>query len=145
MIAERMRVIYTHDGDTVSGWRTVNGEAIQQRIRLAFIDAPELAQSPYGINARAYFRSLLYVNEPVEARIYGTDAYGRLIAEIIRLRDYGNCGLRIVLAGYAARFRCPAERTEYASAEGIARYKKAGIWRQPGLQQTPWLYRAEQP
>ena len=145
MITERMRVLYTHDGDTVTCSRLVNGIATQARIRLAFIDAPELAQSPYGISARAYFRSLLYVNEPVEARIYGTDAYGRLIAEIIRLRDYGNCGLRIALAGHAACFRCPAERSEYASAEGIARYKKAGIWRQPGLQQTPWLYRANAP
>ena len=145
MITERMHVIYTHDGDTVTCWRTVNGVAVEARIRLAFIDAPELAQSPYGISARAYFRSLLYVNEPVEARIYGTDAYSRLIAEIIRLRDYGNCGLRIVLAGYAAFFRCPADRSEYASAEGIARYKRIGIWRQPGLQQTPWRYRAEAP
>ena len=145
MITERMHVIYTHDGDTVTCWRTVNGVAVEARIRLAFIDAPELAQSPYGISARAYFRSLLYVNEPVEARIYGQDAYGRLIAEIIRLRDYGNCGLRLVLAGHAAVFRCPADRSEYASAEGIARYKRIGIWRQPGLQQTPWRYRAEAP
>ena len=145
MISERMHVIYTHDGDTVTCWRTVNGVAVEARIRLAFIDAPELAQSPYGISARAYFRSLLYVNEPVEARIYGTDAYNRLIAEIIRLRDYGNCGLRLVLAGHAAVFRCPVDRSEYASVEGIARYKRIGIWRQPGLQQTPWRYRAEAP
>mgnify|MGYP003606303937 CR=1 FL=1 len=145
MISERLRVLYTQDGDTVTCSRLVNGIATQARIRLAFIDAPELAQSPYGIAARAYFRSLLYVNEPVEARIYGTDAYGRLIAEIIRLRDYGNCGLRLVVGGYAPVFRCPAERTEYASAEGIARYKRAGIWRQPGLQQTPWRYRAGSP
>jgi endonuclease YncB( thermonuclease family) len=144
MITERMRVVYTSDGDTVTCWRTVNGVAVEARIRLAFIDAPELAQSPYGLSARSYFRSLLYVNEPVEARIYGSDAYGRLIAEMIRLRDYGNCGLRLALGGYAAVFRCPAERTEYVSAEGIARHKRIGIWRQPGLQQTPWLYRAHQ-
>jgi endonuclease YncB( thermonuclease family) len=145
MITERLRVVYTHDGDTLTCWRIVNGVALEAKVRLAFIDAPELAQSPYGISARAYFRSLLYVNEPVEARIYGTDAYGRLIAEIIRLRDYGNCGLRLVINGNAAVYRCPSDRTEYASAEGIARYKKAGIWRQPGLHQTPWHYRANSP
>ena len=145
MISERLRILYTHDGDTVTCWRVVNGVAIETRIRLAFIDAPELAQSPYGVNARAYFRSLLYVNEPVEARIYGHDAYGRLIAEIIRLRDYGNCGLRLVVGGYAALFQCPAARSEYAAAQDIAQRKKAGIWRQPGLQQTPWRYRAGSP
>ena len=142
MIRERMCVLYAHDGDTVTCWRVVNGIATQVRVRLAFIDAPELAQSPYGVNARAYFRSLLYVNEPVEARIYGTDAYGRLIAEIIRLRDYGNCGLRLVVGGYAPVFRWPAERSEYHAAQDMAQRKNAGIWRQPGLQQTPWNYRA---
>ena len=145
MISERMRVVYSHDGDTVTCWRTVNGVATQARIRLAFINAPELAQSPYGVNARAYFRSLLSVHEPVEARIYGTDAYGRLIAEIIRLRDYGNCGLRLVVGGYAALFQCPTARSEYAAAQDIAQRRKAGIWRQPGVQQTPWRYRAGSP
>lgn len=145
MIVEPLRILYSHDGDTVTCWRMVNGAAVQVRVRLAFIDAPELAQSPYGISARAYFRSLLYVNEPVEARIYGTDAYGRLIAEIIRLRDYGNCGLRLVVGGYAALFRCPADRSEYHAAQDIAQRKRAGIWRQPGLQQTPWNYRANSP
>ena len=145
MISERMRVVYSHDGDTVTCSRLVNGIATQARIRLAFIDAPELAQSPYGIAARAYFRSLLYVHEPVEARIYGTDAYGRLIAEIIRLRDYGNCGLRLVVGGYAALFQCPTARSEYAAAQDIAQRRKAGIWRQPGVQQTPWRYRAGSP
>ena len=145
MIHERLRVLYTQDGDTVTCSRLVNGIATQARIRLAFIDAPELAQSPYGIAARAYFRSLLYVHEPVEARIYGTDAYGRLIAEIIRLRDYGNCGLRLVVGGYAALLQCPTARSEYAAAQDIAQRKKAGIWRQPGLQQTPWRYRAGSP
>ena len=141
MNVEQLRVLYTHDGDTVTCRRTVNGIAREQRLRLAFIDAPELAQTPYGIAARAYFRSLLYVNEPVEARIYGQDAYGRLIAEIIRLRDYGNCGLRLVVGGYAALWQCPAARSEYHAAQDIAQRKRAGIWRQPGLQQTPWRYR----
>ena len=145
MIAERLRILYTQDGDTVTCWRTVNGIATPVRVRLAFIDAPELAQSPYGVSARAYFRSLLSVNEPVEARIYGTDAYGRLIAEIIRLRDYGNCGLRLVVGGYAALFQCPAARSEYAAAQDIAQRKKTGIWRQPGPHQTPWRYRASPP
>ena len=145
MIAERLRILYTHDGDTVTCWRTVNGMATPVRVRLAFIDAPELAQSPYGVHARAYFRRLLYVNEPVEARIYGQDAYGRLIAEIIRLRDDGNCGLRLVVGGYAALFQCPAARSEYAAAQDIAQRKNAGIWRQPGLHQTPWRYRANPP
>ncbi|MBK8752368.1 MAG: hypothetical protein IPL99_12295 [Candidatus Competibacteraceae bacterium] len=62
MNSERLRVIYTHDGDTLTCWRTINGTAVEARIRLAFIDAPEMTQEPYGLRARAYLRSLLYVN-----------------------------------------------------------------------------------
>lgn len=71
MITERLRVLYTHDGDTLTCWRTVNGAVVQARIRLAS-STRRSWPSPYGISARSYFRSLLYVNEPVEARIYGT-------------------------------------------------------------------------
>ena len=39
MIAERLRILYTQDGDTVTCWRTVHGIATPVRVRLAFIDA----------------------------------------------------------------------------------------------------------
>ena len=36
------------------------------------------------------------LHEPVRVTIYGQDGYGRLIGEIRRVRDDGNCGLRLV-------------------------------------------------
>ena len=144
MNIERLRVSYTPDGDTIRCWRTVGTVAEEVRVRLAYLDAPELGNPQtyaYAISARAYLRRLLYLNEPIEARIIGQDFYGRFIAEIIRIRDYGNCGLRLVHEGYAALWQCPQERGEYHAAQQIAQQKRRGIWRTPGPWQTPWLYR----
>ena len=144
MNSERMRISYTPDGDTLRCFRTVGTRVEEVRVRLAFIDAPEMTHVQsyaFAVRARAYLRSLLYLNEEVETRIYGTDAYGRFIAEVIRLRDYGNCGLRLVVGGYAALYQCPSERSEYFAAQDIAQRKRAGIWSIPGPWQTPWLTR----
>ena len=138
MTTEIMRLTYTYDGDTL-GALTGTGQAV--RIRLAYLDAPEIDQGNWGIRARAYLRSLLVINERIAVDIKGTDYYGRLIAEVLRTRDYGNCGLRLVLGGYVALYQCPATQPAYLAAQDMARYAKRGIWAQPGPHQTPWLAR----
>lgn len=144
MNVERMHVSYTPDGDTIRCWRKVGTVAEEVRVRLAYIDAPEIGHPQtraYAISARAYLRRLLALGEVVEVRIIGQDFYERFIAEVIRLRDYGNCGLRLVHEGYAALWQCPQERGEYHAAQDIAQQKRRGIWRTPGPWQTPWRYR----
>ncbi len=114
------------------------------RIRLAYLDAQEMTHTPsypYAVSARAYLRRLLYIGEPVRVTLYGTDAYGRLLGELVRVRDDGNCGLRLVQGGYAALWNCPQSRREYYAAQAIAQHKRLGIWKYPGPWQTPWLYR----
>ena len=148
MNEEVMKISYTPDGDTVRCFRTIteNGTTRTEevRIRLAYIDAPEIGNAEchaYAISARAYLRRLLYVGESVKVQILGQDIYGRLLAEIIRLRDYGNCGLRLIHGGYAALWQCPQSRGEYYAAQEIAQQKRRRIWKKPGPWQTPWLYR----
>lgn len=142
---ERMRVSYTPDGDTIRAFRTVGQSTEEVRLRLAYLDAPELSGAAYptawGLRARAYLRRLLAVRETIEARILGQDLYGRLLAEVIRVRDGGNCGLRLVVGGYAALWNCPQSRGEYYAAQEIAQRKRLGIWKVPGPWQTPWRYR----
>ena len=144
MTSEQLRVRYTPDGDTIRGWRTTGQTAEEIRVRLAYLDAPEITRPDsyaYAVSARAYLRRLLALGEVIEARILGQDVYGRLLAEVIRLRDYGNCGLRLVVGGYAALWHCPQNRGEYSAAQEIAQRKRLGLWRTPGPWQTPWLYR----
>ena len=142
---EFMKVSYTPDGDTLRLRRAGLGEV---RVRLAWVDAPELghlASHAYAVAARAYLRRLLLIGEAVEVRNYGTDRYGRLVAEVLRVRDAGNCGLRLVYGGYAALWRCPTEQVDYYDAQAMAQHKKRGIWANPGPWQTPWLDREYTP
>ena len=141
MNLERLRVSYVPDGDTLRAF-TARGEEV--RIRLAHVDAPEMSQAPYGLAARAYFRRLLNLQELIELRRIGTDMHGRSVGEVIRLRDGANCGLRLVQQGYIALYRCPRDRGEYYAAQDEARRLGRGIWKVPGLQQTPWLYRQDE-
>ncbi len=148
MTSEQMRVSYTPDGDTIRCWRTVGQAAAEVRVRLAYIDAPEIGNpqtTAYAVSARAYLRRLLALGEVVDVRIVGQDLYGRILAEVIRIRDGGNCGLRLIHGGYAALWQCPRSRGEYYAAQEIAQRKRLGIWRTPGPWQTPWLYRGEPP
>jgi endonuclease YncB( thermonuclease family) len=148
---ELLRVQYTPDGDTVRCWRTVMDEATgitraeQIRVRLAYIDAPELGSAHYarawGLSARRYLRRLLALHEPVRVVIYRHDHYGRLLGELFRVRDDANCGLPLVLGGYAALWQCPLSREDYPAAQAIAQQRRQGIWSQPGPWQTPWRYR----
>ena len=141
---EILHVSYTPDGDTVRCLRTVHARLEEVRVRLAYLDAPELSHPAcyaYAVSARAYLRRLLYVGEPVRVTIYGTDVYGRLLGELVRVRDDGNCGLRLVHGGYAALWNCPQSRGEYQAAQSIAQQKRRGIWKYPGPWQAPWLYR----
>lgn len=143
-----MRVSYTPDGDTLRAFRSITENGVTRmeevRIRLAYLDAPELGRADcyaYALAARAYLRRLLAIGERVTVRILGRDAYDRWLAEVLRQSDEANCGLRLVLGGYAALWQCPMGREDYQAAQQIAQQKRLGIWRIPGPWQTPWLYR----
>jgi endonuclease YncB( thermonuclease family) len=145
---EIMQVRYTPDGDTVRCLRPLTENGVTRteevRVRLAYLDAPEIGNPQtyaYAVAARAYLRRLLVLHELVKVTLYGQDTYGRLLGEILRMRDDGNCGLRLVAGGYAALWRCPQARGEYHAAQEIAQRKRLRIWRTPGPWQTPWRYR----
>ena len=144
MTIEQMRVSYTPDGDTIKVWRTRGHSAEEVRVRIAYIDAPELsdpASYPYAVSARAYLRRLLALRELINVTVLGQDAYGRIIGEVRRVRDDGNCALRLLVGGYVALWNGPQSRGEYYAAQDIARRKRLGIWKADGPWQAPWRYR----
>ncbi len=116
-----------------------DGRAIT--IRLACIDAPETAQSPWGQQARHYLQQRLPIGRTVSLDVKTTDRYGRTVAEVIS--DI-NINLVLVEDGQAFAYRqylggCDAK--EYLDAEYRAMRSRYGVWQVPGGITRPWEYR----
>lgn len=136
----RATVLSVGDGDSLR----VRHDGQTRKLRLACIDAPELAQAPHGERARAYLRTRLPVGSRVWIRPVDTDRYGRTVAEVI---GEINVGLAMVEDGWAFVHprhveACAAE--EYRQAEFRASRHRYGLWQEPGGIERPWVFRREQ-
>ena len=125
------------DGDTlfVTGLQKV-------KVRLAYIDAPEMKQT-YGVEAKKYLANFL--NKKVEIETIGTDRYGRTIGVIYH--NNKNINLSIVRKGYGWVYirYLPKNidlRKKYIAAESFARKKKLGIWGEKE-KIPPWEWRSK--
>lgn len=130
-------VLSIGDGDTIRV-RQSGGALI---VRLACIDAPESAQSPYGQQARTYLRRRLPIGREVVLDVKTTDRYGRTVAEVI---SGVNINLEMVEDGQAFAYRqylggCNAK--EYLDAEIRASRRRIGVWQSPGGITRPWDFR----
>lgn len=125
-----------YDGDTV---RATCGGAIT-KIRLYCVDTPEIAQAPWGLEARDHLRKLAPAHTAITLKRHEVDRYGRTIGEI----SAGglNLNLEQVKAGMAAVYPQYCKDARFFDAEKVAKAAKLGIWATPGPHQTPWTYRA---
>jgi endonuclease YncB( thermonuclease family) len=133
----RATVVSIGDGDTLRV--SAGGRAIT--IRLACIDAPEMAQSPWGESSRAYLRQRLPQGREVRILPHSIDRYGRTVAEVIA--DI-NLNLVMVEDGQAFAYRrylgsCDAR--EYLEAEFRASRHHFGVWQLEGGIPRPWTFR----
>jgi endonuclease YncB( thermonuclease family) len=116
-----------------------------ETIRLACIDAPEMAQVPYGDQARRYLQTRLRLEQEVTIHPLNTDRYGRTVAEVI-----GDINLNLALVEDGLAFVYPkylgqCAATEYLNAEYRASRHRFGIWRVPGGIERPWQFRRGRP
>jgi endonuclease YncB( thermonuclease family) len=130
-------VLSIGDGDTIR----VNQDRRTVTVRLACIDAPETAQSPYGQQARRYLQQRLPIGREVVLDVKTTDRYGRRVAEVI---SGVNINLEMVEDGQAFAYRqylggCDAK--EYLDAEIRASRRRIGVWQIPGGITRPWDFR----
>ncbi len=130
-------VLSIGDGDTIRVRQA--GRAIT--VRLACIDAPETAQSPYGQHARSYLQQRLAIGREVSLDVKTTDRYGRTVAEVF---SGVNINLALVEDGQAFAYRqylssCNAQ--EYLDAELRASRRLLGVWQVPGGITRPWDFR----
>jgi micrococcal nuclease len=136
--AQAATVLSIGDGDTLR----VDDRGKRLTIRLACIDAPEMAQGPHGQQSRAMLTSLAPVGSDVTLKVVDTDRYGRTVTEIIRGGQ--NVNLRMVRRGQAFAYRqylSNCDPTAYLGAERGAEVDHLGVWSVPGGIQRPWDFR----
>ena len=136
--ASPVTVLSVGDGDTL----TATEGARRIKVRLACIDAPETAQTPYGGEARKALQSLAPIGSPVRLKIVTTDRYGRSVAEVFR--GGSNINLALVKEGYAFVYRDYLEncdRNTYLGTEREAESRRKGVWAVPGGIARPWDWR----
>lgn len=122
------RVVGVLDGDTID---LLTPQFKQQRIRLAFIDAPEKAQA-FGTRSKAYLSSLVFARS-VEVDVVDQDTRHNRVVGRIRLHDK-DINLEMVKAGLAWHYKqytkkqSAADRQAYSHAELSAQTIRAGLW-----------------
>jgi len=136
-VAMPATVLSIGDGDTIRVRQV--GRAVT--VRLACIDAPETAQSPYGQQARNSLQQRLPIGREVTLEIKTTDRYGRSVAEVF---SGVNINLAMVEDGQAFAYRqylggCNAR--EYLDAEERASRSRYGLWQVEGGITRPWDFR----
>lgn len=127
-------VVSIHDGDTLR--LVCDSERLQ--VRLYCIDAPEMAQVPWGRESRDHLRAI--TPGQIQVRIHDTDRYGRTVAEILTPEGI-NLNQRMVREGQAAVYRRYCTDPDYPPLEAEARSRGVGIWSSEGTHQEPWNYR----
>ncbi len=141
-VTETCQVVWVADGDTLTlrcGIRSDRSRRI--KVRLFGIDAPELAQEPWGRRARDRLKAL--AQGMVTLETMDRDSYGRIVGKVYK--DGQDLGLILVREGYAAVYRRYNDDPAYLEAEAEARRARLGIWSRPGDQQRPWKWRLAHP
>ena len=130
-------VLSIGDGDTIR----VRQEGRAITVRLACIDAPEMAQAPYGQQARQSLQQRLPIGKEVSLNVKTIDRYSRTVAEVI---SEININLALVEDGLAFAYRqylsgCDAKA--YLEAEERASRAHLGVWQVKGGITRPWDFR----
>jgi len=129
------RVQSIHDGDTMR--LDCSGQSI--KVRLYCIDAAELEQQPWGRSAHKFLRKI--APRRVQLESIDKDDYGRVVGEVRPSESEPSLNWRLVREGYAVVYTQYCNDPSYYRAEREARTAGLGVWREDGLQQTPWIWR----
>lgn len=150
--ADYYRVTEVNDGDTVTVvTSSFLGFLVKtERIRLIGIDAPELAQEPWGRRAKNHLRKLIKESDwqvKIELDVQHRDRYGRILAYLWD-RNGRMLNYMMIRDGYAMVYTVPPN-VKYADwfleAQRLARQERKGIWGKDGLTETPSQWRKEHP
>jgi len=139
--AEPCAVDHCHDGDTctlVCGCDTDTPRRV--KVRLHCIDAPELAQAPWGRWSAEALRWYVPAASVVDLEAVTTDRYGRIVG-VLHARGV-RVNVEMVRQGFAAVYERYCADPVYYDARELAQGMRLGIWAVPGLHQRPWEARS---
>ena len=126
-------VVDVHDGDTVK----FNSNKEIFKIRLAYIDAPELNQL-YGHDSKNSLMQLTR-DKRVEAQCIGADRYGRRLCTLmVGTEDINAMQVKRGMAWAYLRYAPKGTTLKGIQAEAMER--KRGLWSDPHPE-APWDYR----
>lgn len=135
-----------YDGDTIGA--VVKGSF--EKVRLIGIDAPEMAQRPWGKKARKSLEALLAASDSkilLEYDVEQRDKYGRILG-YLWTQDGRLINEELLKKGSVVLFTYPPN-VKYVkrlqTAQKMARDNKSGIWGENGLREMPYEYRKEHP
>ncbi len=124
------------DGDTI--WVKSGVEKI--KVRLSYIDAPELKQN-FGIKSKDYLIGLI-LDKNVEIHSYRRDRYKRVIGEVYIHNNKESIfvNAKLLKSGHAWVYKRYRNNPYLINLENYARTNKNGIW---GLENPtkPWEFR----
>jgi micrococcal nuclease len=120
------QVVSVHDGDTL----TVQLSDRREKVRLIGIDAPEMAQAPWGEQSRDALKALVNGRQvTLETDVSVRDQNGQLLAYVYR--DGLLVNAEMVRQGQAMLHTVPpnvAHVEEYQKAQAEAREAGRGVW-----------------
>lgn len=125
------------DGDSI----TIVNATGAHKLRLAGIDAPEMAQ-PFGPEAKAYLHSLAPRGTEVSARITEIDKYGRGIA-FLKAGEL-DLNLAMVTNGLAWSHIAFDRDHRFRKPQRAAKAAKLGLWADSDPM-PPWNWKREHP
>jgi endonuclease YncB( thermonuclease family) len=138
--AEPCAVDHCHDGDTctlVCGRHTDTPRRV--KVRLHCVDAPELAQAPWGRWSAEALRWYAPAGTVVDLEAVTRDRYGRTVG-VLHARGV-RVNVEMVRQGFATVYEKYCAEPAYYQARDEAKAAGRGIWAVPGQQQRPWEWR----
>ncbi len=124
------------DGDSV----VIIHDNILKKIRLSYIDAPEISQD-YGEESKIFLANLL-LDKTVLVDTKRKDKYGRYLSDLYIHNDMESIYInaKMIKSGNAWVYRRYRSNTYLINLENHARSNKIGIWKDENPLE-PWVYR----
>tara|TARA_A100001011_G_scaffold349432_1_gene388036 strand:+ start:144 stop:617 length:474 start_codon:yes stop_codon:yes gene_type:complete len=130
------KVIKVIDGDTI--WVKTDNKHV--KIRLSYIDAPELRQT-FGVRSKNYLTDLV-LDKDIQIDTYRKDRYNRIIGEVYMHNDTESIfvNAKLLKSGHAWVYKRYRNNQYLMNLEDYAKTNVKGIWSTENPLE-PWIYR----